>query len=99
MTNYQDIAAMLSGKPTVKTPTLAASVRIAVPLLATITVMANRANISRNEMFGKLLAASVNDTFEAMIEADPVVVADIQAEATDLAASWMDESFPEEEEE
>lgn len=99
MNKHAEIRSMLTGQPSPKPVTLSASVRIPVSLLATITAMANRANVSRNEMFSKLLAAAVDDTFVAFHESrDGDVIAEIQADADEIATAWLEQMTPEEHE-
>lgn len=92
MSKYVEIKSMLKGVPTPKPVTLAASVRIPVALLASITAMALRANVSRNEMFTKLLEAAVDDTYASFHESgDMDVLSEIQAHASEITSEWMDE--------
>lgn len=92
MSSYNEIYSLLTNQPTPKKQvTIGASVRLPVQLLAEVTTMANRANVSRNEMMSKLLAAAVQESFEALIEAgDTDVLSDIQHEAKGLAAMYWE---------
>jgi len=92
MSNYDEIRALLTNQPLPKKQvTIGASVRLPVQLLAEVTTMANRANVSRNEMMSKLLAAAVQASFEALVEAgDTDVLSDIQQEADGLAAMYWE---------
>jgi len=98
MSKYSEIAQMLHGKPIQKPQTFSASVRLPIGLLASITAMASRANVSRNEMFTKLLDAAVDDTFELMAEIDPLAISEIQEVASSLVHDWADSVDVEEDE-
>lgn len=101
MSNYAEIRAMLTNQPIPKKQVIiGASVRLPVKLLAEVTTMANRANVSRNEMMSKLLAAAVQDSFEALIESgDTDVLSEIQHESQGLAAMYWESIEPEDHEE
>lgn len=92
MSNYDEIRALLTNQPLPKKQvTIGASVRLPVKLLAEVTTMANRANVSRNEMMSKLLAAAVQASFELLIETgDTDVLSEIQQEADGLAAMYWE---------
>lgn len=92
MSNYDEICALLTNQPLPKKQvTIGASVRLPVQLLAEVTTMANRANVSRNEMMSKLLAAAVQASFEALVESgDTDVLSDIQHEAGGLASMYWE---------
>lgn len=101
MSNYDEIRALLTNQPIPKKQvTIGASVRLPVQLLAEVTTMANRANVSRNEMMSKLLAAAVQASFQALVDSgDTDVIADIQQEADGLAAMYWESLEPEDHEE
>ena len=101
MSNYDEIRALLTNQPIPKKQvTIGASVRLPVQLLAEVTTMANRANVSRNEMMSKLLAATVRASFQALVDSgDTDVIADIQQEADGLAAMYWESLEPEDHEE
>lgn len=101
MSRYSEIRAMLTNQPLPKKEvTIGASVRLPVQLLAEVTTMANRANVSRNEMMSKLLAAAVNASFDALMEAgDGDVLMEIQEEAKGLAAMYWENIEAEDHEE
>lgn len=100
MSNYDEIRALLTNKPIQKKQvTIGASVRLPVQLLAEVTAMANRANVSRNEMMSKLLAAAVAASFEALVKTgDTDVLSDIEQETDVLAAMYWEHIQPEDEE-
>ena len=101
MSDYSEIRALLTNQPIPKKQvTIGASVRLPVQLLAEVTAMANRANVSRNEMMSKLLATAVQASFEALVEAgDTDVLSDIQQEADGLAAMYWESLKSEDHEE
>ncbi len=101
MSNYDEIRALLTNQPIPKKQvTIGASVRLPVQLLAEVTAMANRANVSRNEMMSKLLATAVQASFERLVETgDTDVLSDIQQEADVLAAMYWENLEPEDHEE
>jgi len=101
MSNYDEIRALLTNQPIPKKQvTIGASVRLPVQLLAEVTAMANRANVSRNEMMSKLLATAVQASFERLVETgDTDVLSDIQQEADVLAAMYWENFEPEDHEE
>lgn len=101
MSNYDEIRALLTNQPIPKKQTtIGASVRLPVQLLAEVTTMANRANVSRNEMMSKLLAAAVQDAFDSLLEeGHGDVLMEIQQEAEGLAAMYWESIEPEDHEE
>lgn len=101
MSNYAEIHALLTNKPIPKKQlTIGASVRLPPQLLAEVTTMANRANVSRNEMMSKLLAAAVQDAFDSLVASgDGDVLSEIQHEANGLAAMYERDLAPEDFEE
>lgn len=101
MSRYSEIRAMLTNQPLPKKEvTIGASVRLPVHLLAEITAMANRANVSRNEMMSKLLGSAVQASFDLLAETgDSDVIADVQHEAEVLAAMYWESIEPEDHEE
>lgn len=100
MSNYDEIRALLTNQPLPKKQvTIGASVRLPVQLLAEVTTMANRANVSRNEMMSRLLAAAAQAAFEALVETgDTDVLSEIQQESDALAAMYWENLEPEDHE-
>lgn len=101
MSSYDEIRALLTNQPIPKKQvTIGASVRLPVQLLAEVTAMANRANVSRNEMMSKLLAAAVQESFEALAASgDTDVLSEIQQESDALAVMYWENLEPEDHEE
>lgn len=90
---------MLVGKPAEKPLTIGASVRLPIPLMATITAMAERANVSRNQIFVQVLEAAVEEVTETLAKNYPEDLAKIQENAHAMAEAWFeqyDETFDEE---
>jgi hypothetical protein len=92
MSRYSEIRALLTNQPIPKKQvTIGASVRLPVQLLAEVTAMANRANVSRNEMMSKLLASAVQASFDLLVETgDTDVIAEVQHDADGLAAMYWE---------
>jgi hypothetical protein len=101
MSNYDEIRALLTNQPLPKKQvTIGASVRLPVQLLAEVTTMANRANVSRNEMMSKLLAAAVQAAFDSLLDdGHGDVLIEIREEAHELAAMYWENLEPEDHEE
>lgn len=100
MSSYDEIRALLTNQPIPKKQvTIGASVRLPVQLLAEVTTMANRANVSRNEMMSKLLAAAVQESLEALAASgDTDVLSEIQQESDALAVMYWENLEPEDHE-
>lgn len=90
MSDYDEIQSLLTNRPIPKKQvTIGTSARLPVPLFYDIFVMANRGNISRNELVIKLLSAAVATSHRQLLDSGDVdILADLQEAAQELVANF-----------